>query len=420
VTFDGACCLLEAALTANTRRQALIDLSKSKNKPLLRLRESMRSGVLRAGPEQLHFDRIVKPFERRTAEEGFHVLHDWDGKADRLNDDIIPVDVLNYVLREINVESFERSVLAILLDYYFVYVLALLSLSVWAEGNADLNLDRLSEILRRLQGPNGSGQKFAENAETLILIATSHFEPDTGAYERLLRKVRALSPPHQVQIALVHAAILSGHLRHGFQGLYRKDIAAMRDDNVPDYLWLCFALSTLMQAYARMHDENIVGIERQKIVEGLLNGLSPDPRAFLGKPPASLAAYEMDLAGFRLMFHKYREDLFEEFESHRPSEDYSPMSFTFNFPHNLLKAVVIDALGRGKPWNLTLNDLLTGIPREGRGQPKAMLARTLVGYARSSPEMVGGRLVPAIDYDSQAGLQNYAKTTGIIKKQVIE
>src|SRR5262249_37839296 len=159
---------------------------------------------------------------------------------------------------------------------------------------------------RHLQGTSGSGQRFAENAETLILIATSHFEPDAGAYERLLRKVRALSPPHQVQIAHVHAAILSSHLRHGFQGFYRKDIVAMRDDNVPDYLWLCFALSTLMQAYARMH-ENIVGIERQKVVEGLLNGLSPDPRAFLAKPPAPLAAYETELAGFRIMFRRYRQ-----------------------------------------------------------------------------------------------------------------
>src|SRR5262249_44678939 len=145
-------------------------------------------------------------------------------------------------------------------------------------------------------------------------------------------------------------------------------IAAMRDDNVPDYLWLCFALSTLMHAYARMNDENIAGIERQKIVEGLLNGLSPDPRAFLAKPTASLAAYETQLAEFRFMFRRYRQDLFGEFESHRPSdEDYSPMCFTFNFPHNLLKAVVIDALGRGEPWNLTLNDLLTGVPREERG-----------------------------------------------------
>ena len=35
----------------------------------------------------------------------------------------------------------DAAVLAILLDYYFMHVLALLSLSVWDEGDADANLD---------------------------------------------------------------------------------------------------------------------------------------------------------------------------------------------------------------------------------------------------------------------------------------
>jgi hypothetical protein len=209
-------------------------------------------------------------------------------------------------------------------------------------------------------------------------------------------------------------------LRHGFQGFYGRDIAAMRDDNVPEYR--CFSLSTLMKAYVRMHDENIRGIEREKIVEGLLNGLSPDARAFSGKPPASLTAFEDEHSEFRRLFRKYSPDLLQEFEGNRPSDrDYSPMSLTFNFPHNVLKAVVVDALGREEPWSLTLNDLLTGIPRgEPFGRLREKLARTLAGYARSSPEMVRGRPVPAISYHPQSGVKNFAKTIGIIKKQVIE
>ena len=423
-TFDGACLVLETILKGEARQRILTDLSKSKDfsKALLRLRDSMRRGVFKAGSNQISLDGIIKTFGGQNAREGFHVLHDWDGKADKLNEDIIPVDVLHYVLRGSPDELSEKSVLAILLDYYLVYVLALLSLRVWNDDNVGTNLDRLSQLLRDLQGPDGSGQKFAENAETLILIATSHFEPDVKAYERLLEKVRTFDQSHQVHIALVHAAILASHLRHGFQGFYGRDIGSMRDDNVPDYPWLCFSLATLMKAYARMHDEGVHGIEREKIVEGLLNGLSPDARAFAGKPPASLSAYEVEHSQFCGLFHRYRQDLFEEFERHRPSDrGYSPMSFTFNFPHNLLKAVVVDALRRGEPWNLTLNDLLTSIPGgEPMGKSRETLARTLMGYARSNPEMVRGRAVPAIRYDPYSGREAFAKTISIIKEHLTQ
>src|SRR5262249_16629637 len=162
------------------------DLSKSKDfrKALTRLRDSMRTGIFKTGPSQIRLGPLIKAFEAQTAREGFHVLHDWDGAADRLNDDIIPVDVLHFILRAPGVELSPRAIPAILLDYYLAYVLALLSISVWSDGNAGSNLDRLSELLRDLQGPQGSGQTFADNAETLVFIATSHFEPDIGAYGR--------------------------------------------------------------------------------------------------------------------------------------------------------------------------------------------------------------------------------------------
>src|SRR5262245_17784697 len=113
--FADACRLLQTALAGNMRRQILIDLSKSKqfSKALLRLRDSMRAGIFKAGSEQVQLDRIVKTFDRQNAEDGFHVLHDWDGKADRLNPDIIPVDVLHYIHREGNVEASETVVLGI-------------------------------------------------------------------------------------------------------------------------------------------------------------------------------------------------------------------------------------------------------------------------------------------------------------------
>ena len=418
--LDSADSLLASVIKDETRRRILAGFAKEKEfkKALLRLRDSMRSGVFKDGSNQFRFDKIIETFDSRNSQDGFHVLHDWDGTADRLNDEIIPVDVLNYIHRTNTGALSRQTVLAVLLDYYLLYVLALLSLRVWDEGNPNENLDRLTELLQNLQGPCGSRQQFAENAETLILIATSHFEPDVTAYERLLEKVKSLNPSNQLRIAFVHAAILGSHLRHGFQGFYGRDIGAMRDDNTPDYPWLCFSLVTLMEAYARAHDGHIHGTERERIVEGLLNGLSPDARAFLGKAPASLAAFEDERARFFGLFRRYKEDLLGEFERHRPSDrNYSPVSFTFNFPHNLLKAIVVDALLRGEPWNLTLNDLLSGIPRLEPLDPlRRRLAETLAGYARSSPEMVRGRPVPAVNYDPRSGLLNFAKTIRIIQE----
>ncbi len=36
----------------------------------------------------------------------------------------------------------------------------------------------------------GSGQRFADDAETLMLLATSHYEPGEQGYARLLERVR--------------------------------------------------------------------------------------------------------------------------------------------------------------------------------------------------------------------------------------
>ncbi|MGH9335230.1 MAG: hypothetical protein ACRD21_15950, partial [Vicinamibacteria bacterium] len=267
-------------------------------------------------------------------------------------------------------------------------------------------------LLTALQGPDGSGQKFVANAETLVPIATSHFEPDVCAYDRLLEKVRILDEPHRTTFALVYASILASHLRFGFEATYGRDIAAMRKDNAPDYPWLCFALSTLMGTYARMRDEGIEGRERDRIVEGLLNGLSPDPRAFVGAPPQVLSSHEEERSRFRELYRNHRKDLLEEFERHRPSDgSYSPLAFFFNFSHNLVKGAVVDAVLRGEPWDVTMNDLLTGVPRDpSLGESRKALATTLMSYARSSPDTIRGRLVPAVVYDARAGARAFRET----------
>jgi hypothetical protein len=412
-SFNDACALLDRALQGSFRREILDDVSRARDfrTALYRLRDSMRTDVWAASDGEIRLNRFVSPWDSRTRQDGFHVLHDWDGKAEKVNPDTIAVDVLNYLALQRGTEAPDRVALSILLDYYFLNLLALMSLRVWDEGDADANVDRLEGVLRALQGPDGSGQLFAADAETLILIATAHYEPHEWGYDRLLERVRTLNTPHRTRIAIGHASAMGCHLRFGFEATYARDTVVMRNDNVADYPWLCFALSHVMQEYARMHEGGTNGDARARVVEALLNGLSADARAFVSDfPPASLSACEVDRLAFRERFHTYKADLIAELEPHRPTEQaYSPLSFFFNFSHNVLKGTVVDALLQGRPWPVSLNDLLTGIPREA-SEAREALAVTLMGYARSAPDRIRGRLMPVIVYDPAAGRQAFGVT----------
>jgi hypothetical protein len=414
--FDDACAALETALTGAFRRTIVSEIAAAKDfrAALLRMRDSMRSHSWKTGSQQVAFGRIVKVFDQRTREDGFHVLHDWDGKADTVNEDIIPVDVLHYVADKRGQEAVDSRALAILLDYYFVHVLALLSLRIWDDGDADANLERLDRLLHALQGSDGGGQRFVDDAETLILIATSHFELHERGYEKLLAQAQALNDTHRANIALGHATSMGSHLRFGFEATYGRDTVVMRDDNVADYPWLCFALLTLMRKYAEL--QNGGGAEPSRggdiVIEALLNGLTPDARAFVGEPPRSLSAYAADRSEFRDLFHEHREALLDAFERYRPSEkDYSPLSFFFNFSHNIVKGTIVDALLRSEVWDVSFNDLLTSMPAgEAIAQSKERLAKTLMGYARANPDTIRGRPMPVVVYDPQAGRQAFTVT----------
>jgi hypothetical protein len=163
-----------------------------------------------------------------------------------------------------------------------------------------------------------------------------------------------------------------------------------------------------MQEYSRRKAEGERGEADDAIAEGILNGLSADARAFVGDAPAALSSCERERAAFRERFHGYRDDLLATFERYRPSErEFSPLSFFFNFSHNVLKGTVIDALLRGGVWTLTFNDLLTA---NGDGAPKEELAATLMGHARSSPDRINGRLTPVIVYDPDSGREAFSIT----------
>ncbi len=372
----------------------------------------MRANVLNAGGRHIALERVVNAFDRETRQEGFHVLNDWDGRADRVGEDTIAVDVLNYIARMRGGDTADRTAVAILLDYYLFNILALFSLRVWDDGDPDENLDRVNHLLASLQGPEGSGQLFVRDAETLILVATSHFEVQERGYDRLLDRVRRLNAAHQTRIALGHAASMGSHLRFGFEATYARDTIVMRDDNVADYPWLCYALAVVMSEYARLRSSGASESERVPVVEALLNGLSADARAFVGEAPASLSKCALDLDRFRDGFFAHRPDLIGEFELLRPVDRlYSPLSFFFNFSHNVLKGAVVDALLRSEPWGLTFDDLLTGSPAdEASSERKALLATTLMTYARLNPDRIRDQLMPVIVYDPHAGRQAFGTT----------
>jgi hypothetical protein len=404
--------ILERALKGPARARILDDLCKAGDftQALLRLRDGMRANAWRAGGERINLDGALETYDSEARRSGFHVRHDWDGQADRVNEDTIPVDVVTFMLDK-RTGPPDRSVLAILLDYYFFYVLALLSLRAWDGGDADGRFDRLDELLRELQGPDGSGQRFADNAETLLLVATSHYELQEHGYDALLEQVRTLNLAHRTNIALGHASCLGSHLRFGFEATYAQSVAAMRADNVVDYPWLCFSLLGVIEEYIRLRNVGNEGPAREQLVEALVNGLSADPRAFLADPaPAALVPHEAERARFRTLFLEHRQDLLQEAERHRPSgERYSPMSFLFNFSHNVLKGVVVDALLWGEPWAISLNDLLTGSASgDAKGASKDRLAKLLMAYARSHPDRIRGRAMPAIVYDPSAGRRAFS------------
>ncbi len=372
----------------------------------------MRADVWRAGGVQIDLSRAIRARDRQTRDEGFHALHDWDGVADHVNPDTIPVDVLTYLIDQRGRDPFDPVVPLVLVDYYFMHLLSLLTLRVWDEGDADANLERVDGLLHLLQGPDGSGQRFCADAETLLLIATAHYEREERGYHVLLERARTLNAAHRVGIALGHGAAMGCHLRFGFEATYARDTTLMRDDNVADYPWLCFALATLMDEYHRIRTGEGAVAGRAAVVESILNGLSADARAFVGAGPTSLLAHEVERARFRERFLHYQDDLIAEFQPFQPAPDaYSPLSFFFNFSHNVVKGQVVDSLLWSTPWHVSLNDLFTGAPiDEPEDRSRTALATTLMAYARTNPHRIRGTLMPVIVYDPETGYRAFRLT----------
>jgi hypothetical protein len=412
--YTDVCDILDEALGGPFRGEVVRQLSSSRTlgAALARLREAMRADVWNFGDARLTLALPVREYDRRTREDGFHALHDWDGVASHVNPDTITVDVLDYIAAQRGGDGFDTVVPAVLIDYYFMHVLSLLTLRAWDEGDADANFDRVETLLQLLQGPGGSGQRFAADAETLLLIATAHYEREEWGYGRLLSRTRTLNRKHRAGVALGHGVAIGCHLRFGFEATYGRDTSLMRHDNVADYPWLCFSLATLMDEFQALCEGREAVLPRSALVESMLSGMTADPRAFLGPGPAALAAHEVERGRFREQFLAHQPTLLEAFEPFQPLADaYSPLSFFFNFSHNVVKGQVVDSLVWSLPWPVGLSDLFTSEVRdETPERSRETLARTLTAYARTNPHKIRGRLMPVIVYDPEAGYMAFRLT----------
>lgn len=411
VAWDEAHDRVRQALEGGTRReivQRALDAGDSAG-ALSTLRGEMCAHLFKTASGLVALKPVVKDFQRRTRRDGFRILHDWDGRAETFNREIIPVDMLDYCRRLGGAAQRGPEALALLLDYYFLHVLALLVPRAWDEGDPDRNLDGITELLGALQGAGGSGHRFVDDAETLLWVAISNYHPDDAAYDRLLEKVRGLGDRHRMRFAMVGAGILGSHLRWGFEAYYNRDVALLRRDNFADYPWLLFSLSTLMREYARLHRDGVGGEERDRTVGGLLNGLTADPPAFIGEAPGALADHEEEHAEFARLFREHRDALTAEFHEQRPSEEgYSPLAFHFNFPHNVLKAKVDMALTGWDAPNLPLNALVTGGRSGGEeGELRKALATALTEHSRRNPEHIRERRVMVNAYSLRAAQRSF-------------
>ena len=124
------------------------------------------------------------------------------------------------------------------------------------------------------------------------------------------------------------------HLRFGFEAQCGRDTLALRDDNIADYPWLCFALAGVMREYERRVSGTGTGTGNRyaapgallpapgidRLEEAMLNGLTADARAFIGVPPPSLAGSESDRVTFADGFARHKPALLERFERYRPSD----------------------------------------------------------------------------------------------------
>ncbi|MEK7402877.1 MAG: hypothetical protein AABZ80_11050 [Gemmatimonadota bacterium] len=397
ITWADSCQAVATALTGTTRCE-IVDVLVATKDPLGALRTAMRRNSF----ETVDLERVVASLDSRSRKEGLHLVQAWDFGKHRFTDDSVPVLLLDYCTRLPSRKSDDRSAVAVLLDQYFITALSLLAVRAWDEGDANANLDRVTALLGALQGPDGSGHTFIDDAESLLFLAISYYHPDEECYGRLLAKVETLDARHQLRVATPCAGMMSAHLRWGLRFMYERDVGRMRDDNVVDYPWLSHAVAALAHEYARLGGQ--VSSDRATVAEALMLGLAADPWAFVGAMPPVLRPRKADHSAVREVLAAHLPELLAELETLRPSAGaYSPLAFRCNFPTNAAVAVVAVSLEDGRSYP-PVNALFTSL--RDRAGAEAYASR-LMDYSMSDPRRLGAGRAPLIAYDPFDGTSAY-------------
>ena len=408
VTVREATDVIESMLAASARQQ-LVDALRSAGgaeASLARLRRAMRSHMFPAHGGKQSLARVVQALDQRTKTEGFHVLESWDYVAHEFAHEITPVLMLDRCASNGNDRANDDAALSILIDQYFIAVLGLLVARAWDEPDPNAVFDDVTRLLGML---GDASHRFVENAATLLLLAVSHYHPRETAYDTLIERIALLDDSHRLDFALACAPVMSGHFRWGFRFMYGRDFGRLRDDNVVDFPWLLLAVRRLVEDYCR---DRATSPLRTAVLEGLLGGLSADPRAFTERVPRCLEGRERDHAFVRARLLERREELLRDLEAVRPSvKSYSPLGFSVNFLCNANVAMVATALKHGAAHPSL--DALLGIQ-----QPPSEPAQDLQAYARSLMDYAsGGRATGApalIIYDPHEAQHAYNLTVQVL------
>lgn len=424
ITCDIACELLEQAVEGDTRARILdaLDIDGDFPRACTRLRNAMRAGVVPTGGTPLKLQPIVQGLDARARRNGLHVLETWDYREHRFTGEINPVLMLDRCALHRTPVDERRAALAVLLDYYFVSVLGLVVVHAWDGDDLSRNLDRAGALLHALQERGGSGCRFVDDVETLLLASVSNYHPEAAAYDGLAERFDALDGAHRTRMGVACAAVLGSHLRWGLQHMYGRDVGRMRDDNLVDYPLVVFGLSTLLgrfdalasdtDAHAEGHAEGHA--ERARIAEGVLNGLSADPRFALDKTPEWLRVFRARHAEARDRLHSHRDALLRDFARLQPSSrEFSPLGFDCNFLSNAVVAVVATAVAApgDRP---SLNTLFTRDPAPGWASDASLRhAHELAAYARVT--RLSSDRVPLVVYDPRDAAHAFNVTTSLLR-----
>ena len=380
--FSRACELVEAALAADERRRVIQELCarQSPSRALARVAGALRANLRDLDPKYAALDGLVTALDARTRCDGFHVLHDWDGAADRFN---------QRPSRSTSRRS--RSAAAVTARHEIAAASCSTTTISIARAAVAARLGRYDPTRTSTAGRchGAAPQERPRLASRPATLFDGH-----GATSRTGRLTRC-----STESALIAGIVLpsrsitrsrSCHLRFG-RGVVRRDVGVMRRQRrrLPVALRVDHA-STMPPATT----------DRRSVDQRPC----PDPSSLLASDD------------FVERLRPHRDGLRRVRALPAGREGLFAIAFFFNLPQRR------QGPGRGRvlrarPWPVSLNDLLTSLPPEGgsyasvaSGLSRKDAAGTLMEHARRSPARIRGRLTPAIVYDTATGRHAYGAT----------